>query len=55
MDTLTAVAAVVGALAALVAAVASVWNAHQLGVLKGRVDEVSQSLTAHLSAPGLHR
>ena len=55
MNLLTAVAAGVGALAGLVAAVASLWNAHQLSVLKRRVDEVSQSLTAHLSTPGLHR
>lgn len=55
MDMLTAVAAVVGALAGLVAAVASLWSAYQFSVLKGRVDEVSRNLTAHLSAPGLHR
>ena len=55
MNLPTAVAAVVGAVAGLVAAVASLWNAHQLSVLKGRVDEVSQNLTAHLGTPGLHR
>ena len=55
MDVLTAVAAVIGAVAGLVAAAASLWNALQFSVLKGRVDEVSRNLTAHLGAPGLHR
>lgn len=48
------VVAVVGALAALVAAVASLRNAWQFRVLKGRVDEISKILTAHVSTPGLH-
>lgn len=55
MDVLTAVAAVIGAVTGLVAAAASLWNAYQFSVLKGRVDEVSRNLTAHLSASGLHR
>lgn len=38
METLTAVGAVVAACTGFVAAVASVWNAYQFSLLKGRVD-----------------
>ena len=54
METLTAVGAVVAACTGLVAAVASVWNAYQFSLLKGRVDAVEKLMTAHVNAAGLH-
>ena len=48
VETLTAVAAVV-------AAIASLWNAYQFSVLKGRVDAHEATLTAPVNTPGLHR
>ena len=54
METLTAVGAVVAACTGLVAAGASVWNAYQFSLLKGRVDAVEKLTTAHVNAAGLH-
>ena len=54
METLTAVGAVVAACTGLVAAVASVWNAYQFSLLKGRGDAVEKLTTAHVNAAGLH-
>lgn len=49
-DFLMLCAAVGGVVAALVA----VWNAFQFSRLKGRVDELSRQLSAHVNTPGLH-
>ena len=54
METLTTVGAVVGACTGLVAAGASLWNACQFSILKGRVDAVERLTAAHVNAPGLH-
>ena len=54
METLTAVGAAVGACTGLVAAGASLWNAWQFSILKGRVDAVERPTTAHVNAAGLH-
>ena len=51
----TAIAATAGALTGAVAAVASLWNAYQFSVLKGRVDEQGETIRSHVNAPGLHR
>ena len=44
-----------GALAALLGAVFGYVNGRDIRELKGRVDEISRTLTKHVSAPGLHR
>ena len=54
METLTAVGAVVGACTGLVAAGASLWNAWQFSILKGRVDAGERLTTAHVNTAGLH-
>ena len=54
MEMLTAVGAVVGACTGLVAAGASLWNAYQFSIIKGRVDAVERLTTAHVNAAGLH-
>jgi hypothetical protein len=47
--------AAVGAVAALLAAVFGYVNGRDIRELKGRVDEISRTLTKHISTPGLHR
>lgn len=42
------------AVAGVIAAVTSLWNAFQFRQLKGRVDEISKQLSAHVNTPGLH-
>ena len=51
----TAIAATAGAVTGAVAAIASLWNAYQFSVLKGRVAEQGDNMRAHVNAPGLHR
>ena len=51
MDFVTAV----GAIAALLAAIFGYVNGRDIRELKGRVDELSRTVTRHVSAPGLHR
>ena len=55
MEVLTGVAATLGAVTGSVAAAASLWNAYQFSVLKGRVDAHEHTLTTHVNAPSLHR
>lgn len=45
---------VLTASAALVAAAASLWNAYQFSVLKGKVDALETAQGAHVNAAGLH-
>ena len=42
------------AAAAFVAAAASVWNACQFSLLKGKVDTLETAHNAHVNAAGLH-
>ena len=42
------------AAAAFVAAAASVWNAYQFSLLKGKVDTPATARGAHVNAAGLH-
>lgn len=44
-----------GDFAAAVAAIASLWNAYQFSVLKGRVDTQGDDIRSHVNAPGLHQ
>ncbi len=45
---------VAGAIGGVVAAVASLWNAYQYSRLAGVVQQISETLLAHLNTPGLH-
>ena len=45
---------VLTAAAAFVAAAASLWNAYQFSVLKGKVDTPETAQGAHVNAAGLH-
>ena len=51
MDDVLLVCAAVGS---VVAALVAVWNAFQFSRIKGRVDELSRQLSAHVNTPGLH-
>ncbi len=51
MDFVTAV----GAIAALLAAIFGYVNGRDIREFKGRVDELSRTVTRHVSALGLHR
>ena len=51
---MTSAVDLLGNVAAVIAA-ASLWNAYQFSVLKGRVDAHETTLTAHINAPGLHQ
>ena len=46
---------VAGAVGGVVAAIASLWNAYQYSRLAGMVQQLSDTLLAHINAPGLHR
>ena len=54
MDPFNVIADAVGNIAAVVAAVGVLIVNAKLDRLKGRVDEQSRTLTAHINAPGLH-
>ena len=43
-----------GAIGGVIAAVASLWNAFQYSRPTGFVQQLSETLLAHLHAPGLH-
>ena len=43
-----------GAIGGVIAAVASLWNAFHYSRLTGIVQQLSETLLAHLNAPGLH-
>ena len=45
---------VAGAIGGVVAAIASLWNAYQYSRLAGTVQQISDTLLAHINAPGLH-
>ena len=49
-----AVGGVIGALSGIVAALASLWNAYQYSRPSGIVQQLGETLLAHLNAPGLH-
>ena len=55
VETLTAVAAVVGAVSGVIAAVGVLIVNGKLDRLTGRVDANTAAITAHTNAPGLHR
>ena len=55
METLTAVAAVVGAVSGLVAAIGVLVVNSKLDKLTGRGDANTAQIAAHVNAPGLHR
>ena len=42
------------AAAAFLAAAASLWNAYQFSLLKGKVDTLETAHNAHVNAAGLH-
>ena len=43
-----------GAIGSVIAAVASLWNAFQYSRLAGIVQQLGETLLAHLNAPELH-
>lgn len=45
---------VAGAVGGVIAALASLWNACQHSRLAGMVQQLSDTLPAHINAPGLH-
>jgi hypothetical protein len=47
--------AAVGAVAAFLAAIFGFVNGRDIREIKGRVDEISRTLTRHICTPGLHR
>lgn len=49
-----AVGGIVAAIGGVVAAIASLWNAYQYSRLAGMVQQLSDTLLAHINAPGLH-
>lgn len=55
VETLTAVAAVIGAVAGVIAAVGVLIVNGKLDRLTGRVAANTDAITAHVNAPGLHR
>ena len=55
VETLTAVAAVIGAVSGVVAAVGVLIVNGKLDRLTGRVDVNTTAITAHMNAAGLHR
>ena len=55
MDAFNVVADAIGNIAAVVAAIGVLIVNAKPDRLKGRVDEESRTLTAHVNAPGLHR
>ena len=54
MDSFNVIADAIGNIAAVIAAVGVLMVNAKLERLKGRADEQSRALTAHINAPGLH-
>ena len=49
-----AVGGIVAAVGGVVAAIASLWNAYHYSRLADMVQRISDTLLAHINAPGLH-
>ena len=45
---------VAGTIGGVIAAIASLWNAYQYSRLAGMVQQISDTLLAHINTPDLH-